>query len=198
LTSDGLAEDMLKIGMTTRTPEIRAHELYESVTGVPSKFVVSFKREVADCILAEKLLHARLDNFRPNNSREFFKLPIASAVKLLTDVCDEVDLLFSKNTPISRSEILGCDSKVEEIVLPASVNKIALQAEEEIRRLTESALNRISETDSHVESLRNEIDIETKSSNEYEVYVPSEFKISWYHWVLFVIILKGIFSIFKQ
>jgi hypothetical protein len=125
LTSDGLAEDMLKIGMTTRTPEIRAHELYESVTGVPSKFVVSFEREVADCILAEKLLHARLvlDNFQPNNSREFFKLPIASAVKLLTDVCDEVDLLFFKNTPISRSEILGCDSKVEEIVLPASVNK---------------------------------------------------------------------------
>jgi hypothetical protein len=92
LTNSAYAEDLLKIGMTIRTPEERAMELYK--TGVPAPFIVSYKRSVANCNSAENAIHKRLQNFRINSDREFFKISLDNAKMIL----DEVYNLYSLDT----------------------------------------------------------------------------------------------------
>jgi hypothetical protein len=87
---------LLKIGMTTRTPEQRAMEMYEGHTGVPNNFTVEFKKEVANCEFAEEVIHHRLDNFRVNEYREFFEINIEEAKKIINEVCKDVEKIFGK------------------------------------------------------------------------------------------------------
>lgn len=76
-------KDIYKIGLTRRSPEARAGEL-SSKTGVPTKYLVVEDWEVADCVLAEKLIHEELEQYRINDRREFFLAPY----KLLRSVVD--------------------------------------------------------------------------------------------------------------
>lgn len=54
-----LYEGLVKIGKTTKDPEIRAKELSSS-TGVATPFIVVYKRLFNDCHSAEKLAHSLL------------------------------------------------------------------------------------------------------------------------------------------
>lgn len=65
-------KDMFKVGLTTRDSEIRSNELTRS-TSSPDAFLVVQEWHVRDCILAEKLIHKKLDKYRVNPKREFFK-----------------------------------------------------------------------------------------------------------------------------
>ena len=47
---------LIKVGMTTNTPEERAEQL-SSATGVPTPFVVAYQRYVNDCAAAEEFVH---------------------------------------------------------------------------------------------------------------------------------------------
>lgn len=88
LLNASFARDVLKIGMTTKDPVARAREL--STTGVPTPFVVAYSAEVFDCATAEKALHARLDRYRTSANREFFELPLKTAIQEL----DAIALAF--------------------------------------------------------------------------------------------------------
>jgi len=114
LTNPLFPKDLLKIGMTTRTPEQRASEIYEKHTGVPERFVVAYKKMVGNCELAEEIAHNRLVNFRTNEYREFFKIHIDEATKIIDKVCKEVDKICGKppveRSPGSPSKILLSDS----------------------------------------------------------------------------------------
>ena len=79
----------LKIGMTERTPEERARELSQ-VTGVPVPFTVAYSEDVPDCAAAERLIHARLDQFRTRKGREFFHLSLRDAIRELSQIAGEV------------------------------------------------------------------------------------------------------------
>jgi hypothetical protein len=79
------AIDLFKIGLTTRDSKSRAKEL-SSTTGTPDKFLIANEWEVVDCILAEKLIHQRLDEYRVNDKREFFKLDYKLAMQTITEV----------------------------------------------------------------------------------------------------------------
>lgn len=72
LINEFYQEDLLKIGMTTRSPEIRSYELYDKHSGVPGKFKVIYKKRVEDCEFAEALIHKNLGEYRVNDYREFF------------------------------------------------------------------------------------------------------------------------------
>lgn len=92
LVNPSLRDDMLKIGMTTRFPEVRAKEL-SSGSGVVHEYVVAYKKKVFDCRLVEHLTHKYLDRFRVNDKREFFKLPLASAITIVRRMADRASSL---------------------------------------------------------------------------------------------------------
>lgn len=65
---------ILKIGMTTRTPEERVKELF--TTGVPSPFKIEFAKRVKDPKSKESSLHLLLEQYtdRVYPRREFFRI----------------------------------------------------------------------------------------------------------------------------
>jgi TPR repeat protein len=79
---------LLKIGMTTRDTEERVLELSSS-TGVPTPFILAYKRHFANCKLAEEKMHLLLDEYRVSSSREFFKLEPHEAINMLMSIPDE-------------------------------------------------------------------------------------------------------------
>lgn len=75
-------KELIKIGMTTRTPEERAKEL-SSQTGIPTPFYVAYETEVSDCKRLEKIIHQRLENFRYSRNREFFSIKLKDAIHFI-------------------------------------------------------------------------------------------------------------------
>lgn len=73
---------LLKIGMTKRDPKIRAREL-ASETGVPTKFEIEYAVQVTDALAVEQSVHKRLNRYRVNSDREFFKVDIKRAKKVV-------------------------------------------------------------------------------------------------------------------
>jgi hypothetical protein len=86
LQNDAYDPFFIKIGLTRHTPDKRAKEIYWGATGVPLKFNIAIAFSVSDCVLAEKEIHSRLNTFRINSRREFFKIrpDIAAAITLET------------------------------------------------------------------------------------------------------------------
>jgi hypothetical protein len=91
---------MVKIGRTDRDPKGRAKEL-SSATGVPTPFIVAHSIFVEDSRIAENIIHGYLENngFRVSSNREFFSIPIGSAIQAME---------YALGT-FSTSEAKGCD-----------------------------------------------------------------------------------------
>lgn len=109
LRNSSLQPNVVKIGLTTRTSELRASELSKP-TGVPNNFEVLYEEEVFDCKLAERLIHKELNNFRVLPNKEFFQIPLKLAVKTVFSICQSVNKL--KITRIAI--IINCDLITEE------------------------------------------------------------------------------------
>lgn len=75
-----------KIGMTERSPTQRSIELSGS-TGVPSPFNLLCFGEVENPLAAEKELHEYFNDFRVNQSREFFNCDYRSISEAIEDIC---------------------------------------------------------------------------------------------------------------
>jgi len=75
---------LVKIGKTTRDPELRAKELSQA-TGVAEPFYVAYSIEVDDCHSAEEYVHAILKGkgIAQSPNREFFEIPVRAAVEVL-------------------------------------------------------------------------------------------------------------------
>jgi hypothetical protein len=84
---------IVKIGKTNRLPSDRASELYNQSSGVPEQFRVEFAMWTQDCDDIELCAHESLDNFRVNQSREFFRIPVTEAVRRIFDLIGEEFLL---------------------------------------------------------------------------------------------------------
>lgn len=54
LQNPAFGEYVVKIGLTTREPDVRAKQIYVGATGVPTPFQVAFACSVGDCKSAEK------------------------------------------------------------------------------------------------------------------------------------------------
>lgn len=81
--------DLFKIGLTTKTVEERAKQL--SGTPSPDKFLIINRWEVKDCVLAEKLIHEKLDGYRLNPKREFFKIPLEEAIEVIIPIIKDIN-----------------------------------------------------------------------------------------------------------
>lgn len=81
LLTNSVMPGLVKIGMTTRSPEERAQEL--ASTGVPMPFHVAAAWAVDDVRAAERDAHAVLARYRVNDQREWFRLSVPAAIKAL-------------------------------------------------------------------------------------------------------------------
>lgn len=76
---------LVKIGFSTRSPEERAVEL--STTGVPFPFQVAYSASVDYPAEAEAAIHAALDKRRASSEREFFRVSVEDAVRVIEEAC---------------------------------------------------------------------------------------------------------------
>jgi hypothetical protein len=90
-----------KIGKTQRPPSLRAQELSGS-TGVPTDFVLEFEVAVSDCDEAEREIHVRIASLRTNLDREFFRIALDEAVRVVSEVADA---FTPESRDVSGSEI---------------------------------------------------------------------------------------------
>ncbi|WP_410665972.1 GIY-YIG nuclease family protein [Amycolatopsis sp. lyj-84] len=75
----------LKIGRTKQDAVARARELSRA-TGVPQPFEVLCDVVVSDAVAAEREIHAALSDERVNPRREFFRVKMRDAVRLVLEV----------------------------------------------------------------------------------------------------------------
>ena len=94
LQNKSFGNNLIKIGMTTREPDIRAGELSRA-SGIPEKFHISYACQVADCSLAEKEVHHILQSYRSNKKREFFVIAVEIAKRIIVDTCREINKKFN-------------------------------------------------------------------------------------------------------
>jgi T5orf172 domain len=95
--------EILKIGQTTRDTETRARELSRP-TGIPADFEIIYDEVVSDVNAAEQEIHVLLSARRVNKSREFFRIGICDAIKIVQDVCKQ--FLVDEEAEASEIEIL--------------------------------------------------------------------------------------------
>ncbi len=82
---------LVKVGKSTRSPEIRATELSQA-SGVPHSFQIVYQTLVDNCDLAEREVHRFLNAFRENSNREFFRIPVNRTIDVLRKVISENNL----------------------------------------------------------------------------------------------------------
>lgn len=75
---------LVKIGLTQDTAEARAASL-SSASGVPTRFTVVYDELVSDCCQVEARMHDRFHDYRVNERREFFRVPLKTAIKALQE-----------------------------------------------------------------------------------------------------------------
>ena len=76
---------MVKIGKSTRVPNLRAKEL--STTGLPDRFECVYFALMNNHSEAEQYVHKKLAEFRVSESREFFRVPILEARGMIKRRC---------------------------------------------------------------------------------------------------------------
>lgn len=76
---------LLKIGMTTTSPQQRNREL-GSATGVPTPFRLEYSLEVSNARRVEQVIHKELSAYRVNRRREFFEIDLKDAIRRLKSV----------------------------------------------------------------------------------------------------------------
>jgi len=98
---------LLKVGMTDRTPEIRAGELFS--TGVPTPFKIEFSKKVLNPVQKETTLHNLLLKERINPRREFFCVSLEKVKELFNHKDGDVWVGEVKGRVIE--EVIGLKKK---------------------------------------------------------------------------------------
>lgn len=114
LTNSTFENDLLKIGVTQRSPEKRANEL-STKTGLPNPFRVKFNIEVGNCKKVEKIIHERLERYRYTSNREFFKMPIDKAISIIKQIAVDFPLedIPSAEEQKKQKKILEIKEKID-------------------------------------------------------------------------------------
>ena len=102
-------DGVYKVGMTDRSPHLRAAEI-SAATGVPQPFSVEYYAEVSAPTLYERMVHKALDKYRVSESREFFRaeiMVIVAAIRNAGDLSDDAMLpwLEAKGHVVSMRDL---------------------------------------------------------------------------------------------
>jgi hypothetical protein len=90
LINPSLQKNLLNIGKTSTSPEIRASQL--SSSGSPAAFHVAYDIKVKDIHLAERLIHDQLSHYRYTSNREFFQLPLKHAIPIVEGIVKKANI----------------------------------------------------------------------------------------------------------
>ncbi|OOH77578.1 hypothetical protein BOW65_21415 [Pseudomonas koreensis] len=125
----------IKIGLTTRMPDVRAKELYIGSSGVPAPFEIATAYSVGDCKLAEKRTHKRLAAYRLNGRREFFRISPSVAAFVAYDTCAKINNELGVSPPelfeLKKTQLTApgyhANNKAEKIVANSKkIEKLAI------------------------------------------------------------------------
>ncbi|KJB86157.1 hypothetical protein AZ66_20400 [Paenibacillus sp. E194] len=100
--------DLVKIGLTTRTLDERLSEL-SGATGVPTPFILIYRKFFENCLVAENQIHSLLSNYRLSNNREFFKIPVHEAIDALINLEDGNSSLPNKQGSDKKAKTSSLD-----------------------------------------------------------------------------------------
>lgn len=81
--------NIFKIGLTRTSTNERARQL-SATTSTPDKFLIAHEWFVEDCVLAEKIIHSKLDEYRINSSREYFKIDFGLVMTIISDITNQM------------------------------------------------------------------------------------------------------------
>ena len=81
ILSDPSLPGLLKIGKTSKDPKTRGDELY--ATGIPTPFKLEYMAFCDDMDTLEIQVHKKLESYRPNKDREFFKVSRMTAINVI-------------------------------------------------------------------------------------------------------------------
>ena len=87
---------LVKIGKTQRHPLARISEL--NLTNVPTPFILEFSLKVQDSTRAEKIVHRVLAKYRVSKDREFFRIKVKDAIKLILSVLDNYEIDYVRSS----------------------------------------------------------------------------------------------------
>lgn len=91
LSNPAHRKGLIKIGHTTKTPEERAKQLYD--TSSPEPFDVLYKMEFENSKKAEQQIHFWLQDYRYNRKREYFTCSIRKAIDTINSADGRVGVL---------------------------------------------------------------------------------------------------------
>lgn len=110
LTNPSFKEDWVKIGKSSRLPEVRGKELYNTAVPLPYEIFATLKTQKFN--EAEKMIHRSIDrisNLRINPNREFFNISPKKAYEILSDVREllgeEAELELKGDNVVTTSHI---------------------------------------------------------------------------------------------
>ncbi len=120
LTNPSFRDDWVKIGKSSRLPEVRGRELYNTAVPLPFEIYATLQTEKYN--EAERMIHRSIDrisDLRINKSREFFNIAPEEAYEILADIKDllgdEAILeLKGDNVEVSKEEQPGKKRKVSQ------------------------------------------------------------------------------------
>lgn len=92
---------LIKIGATTDFPEERAKQLTAS-TASPTPFVVLYSAFVSDCNDVETKMHSAFAHCRVNQGREFFRVSLYEAARMLDILAGSIFSSFEPKTPYAE------------------------------------------------------------------------------------------------
>jgi len=103
--SNSAMPKLIKVGRTSKSPELRAEELW--TTGVPAPFKVEFAIFASDSVALERECHERFAEWRYQTNREFFCLYPFVVAKFIVERCDVLCefALVSKEEDSALTEI---------------------------------------------------------------------------------------------
>ena len=126
---------LLKVGMTSKNPKIRALDKDMNTTGVPTPWKVQYYAWFDDTALAESIAHDKLEQY--HHAKEYFKTDIATAIIAIESINISFKKLYSK--PDDDAKIVRVKAEKEaKRKKQEEVLRLKKQAEElEQKRLAE-------------------------------------------------------------
>ena len=95
LKNSAFKKPLLKIGLTSRSPMERAHEL-GTATAVPEGFEMVYFVHVCDRNAGERHVHDALEPYRPSHKKEFFEVPLTKAIDALDRAAETYPIIVGR------------------------------------------------------------------------------------------------------
>jgi hypothetical protein len=162
--------ELYKVGKTQRDTDTRKGEL--RTTGVAGRFVTELDILVENCHQAELQIHKKLDNYRLEKDREYFRVDLNTIIKVAFKVCPNhiiVEARDDLNAKLISQGVID-DDKRKELILKYREEALAISAKQ--KRIQEhnekhnAYIASVKKTESNIATLSADIESTTNKLKE--------------------------------